>query len=229
MFADWNANYGFTSFSEVGRKGNKRVSKNGLSAVSNYVAKYCLKPRQLQTEAELRTEEYINQCLIPAPFYLMSKGIGNGYIKRMKRWHLFGKANPSIRVPKIVDRAVYHDGAFTYKLPRFYKDRLYRMKFPCDAKVWNQKLKCYVQKIVYRYQSKNLLSLQMQAEIRNRLLADYNDRIAELRSANPRLSDSEIHLEMARLEASSRMARQKDIFSKMSRFYNTNRFKNRKF
>lgn len=160
----------------------------------------------------------------------MSKGIGESYIKRMKRYHLSSRIrSPSERISVICDRAFYHDGAFKYKLPRFFRDRLYRKKFPCDAKVWNPKLKIYETKTVYRYMSKNLLALQMQTEVRNRLLVEYNKRFSEFRSEYPDKSDSEIHLLICRSEASLRKTRQQDIYSKMSRFYQFNRFKNRKF
>lgn len=147
----------------------------------------------------------------------------------MKRYHLPKVTDPRQRVSLICDRAFYHDSSFKYKLPRYYRDRLYRMKFPCDAKVWNKKLKKYEDKIVYRYKSKNLLSIQMQVEVRNRVLADFNRRFAELRATYPNDTDSEIYRKISISETDIRMARQKDIFSKMSRFYNTNRFKNRKF
>lgn len=160
----------------------------------------------------------------------MSHGIGEGYIKRMKRYHLpISIRSPTERVSVICDRSFYPDGFFRYKLPRYYRDRLYRKKFPFDTNVWNKKLKCYESKIVYRYASKNMLSRQMQIEIRNRLLAEYNRQFSEFRSVNPNLSDTEIHLLVERSSVSSRQVRRNDIFSKMSRFYNYNRFKNRKF
>lgn len=159
----------------------------------------------------------------------MSKGIGKGYLQRMSRWHKPKNIkNPYERITKIVDRALYHDGAFGFKLPRYYRDRLYRLRFPCDAKVWNKKRKIYENKIVYRYKSKNLLAIQMQIEIRDRILAEYDRRIAELRQIYPDKSDNEIHIEYLRLEKVSALDRQKTIYTKLSRFYNTNRFKNKK-
>lgn len=159
----------------------------------------------------------------------MSKGIGNGYINRMKRFHLpYVKSVPE-RVSKIVDRAFYYDGAFKYKLPRYYRDRFYRKRFPYETLVWNKKKKCYENKIVWRYASKNILSLQMQAEIRNRILAEYHKRFGELKSKFPNKSDDEIDFILLRSEEASRVSRRKDINSKMSRFYNSQRFKNRKF
>lgn len=160
----------------------------------------------------------------------MSKGIGLSYVERMKRFHVPTKIrSPSERISVICDRAFYHDGAFKYKLPRFYRDRLFRKKFPCDAKIWNKSKNIYENKIIYRYKSKNVLSLQMQVEIRNRILAEYNRRFEEFRSLYPNQSDSEIHLLLERSEVSSRQVRRQVIYSKMSRFYNTNKFKNRKF
>lgn len=229
MFNDWCVNYGFVNFSEVGKSGKKIVSKNSLSSVANYVAKYCLKVKDLNTPMEKQVNEYIKDGIIPPTFFLMSKGIGASYVKRMKRYHVPNYMSPRDRISKVCDRAFYHDGAFKYKLPRFYRDRLYRMKFPCDARIWSNKTKCYENKTVYRYKSKNLLSLQMQTEIRSRVLAEYNERVAEYRASNPCASDTEVYLALSRLDWSAKLDRQKNIYSKMSRFYNSQRFKSRDF
>ena len=159
----------------------------------------------------------------------MSKGIGQGYIKRMSRYHKPKIKNPNVRISTICDRAFYHDGPFKFKLPRFYRDRLYRMRFPCETQVWNKKYNAYEKKTVYRYKSKNPLALQMQIEVRNRVLAEYSKCVAEFRANNPSASDTEISLQIARSEAFSRNLKQKDCYSKMSKFYNYQRFKNRKF
>lgn len=160
----------------------------------------------------------------------MSKGIGNGYIKRMKRFHVPSDIkNPRERIGKVCDRAFYHDGGFKYKLPRFFRDRLYRMKFPCDAKVWNNKKMCYEDKIVWRYKSKNTLALQIQTEVRSRVLKDFDRRVQEKRISCPHLSLDEVFIEVSRDECYLRMARKKDIYTKMSRFYNGHRFQYRDF
>lgn len=158
----------------------------------------------------------------------MSHGIGSGYVLRMKRWHTPKIKNPRDRVSVICDRAFYHEGKFKYKLPRYFRDRLYRMKFPCDARVWNQKKKCYEDKIVYRYKSKNVLSLQIANEVRSRILADYDKRVSELIAQCPHKSRAEIDIELVCAESAARMDRQKNIYSKLARFYNFNRHKNRK-
>lgn len=158
----------------------------------------------------------------------MSKGIGSNYVNRMKRYHVPNIRNPSTRISVICDRAFYHDGPFRYKLPRFYRDRLYRKKFPCDAKVWNVKLKCYENKIVYRYKSKNILALQMSLEVRNRLLREYDRRVAELSAQYPSYSRSEIDILLSRSDSFLKVDRYKSTSAKMSRFYNFNRNKNSK-
>ena len=159
----------------------------------------------------------------------MSKGLGAAYVSRMKRWHVPRIRNVKLRIETVVDRMHYHDGAFKFKLPRYYRDRLYRKKFPCDAKIWNNKLKLYEDKIVWRYKSKNPLALQIQNEVRSRILADYNKRVEQIRLSNPSLSDTEVHLEVVRREKMDREDRGQNAFAKMSRFYNRNRFKNRNF
>lgn len=157
----------------------------------------------------------------------MSKGLGASYVDRMKRWHVPHIRDKRLRITSVVDRMHYHDGAFKYKLPRYFKDRLYRKKYPCETYVYNKKLKCFEKKIVQRYKSKNMLSLQIQAEIRNRVLDDYNKRVAEFKLANPSLTDTEVHIEVARREKIDRESRGNDTFTKLARFYNRNRFKNR--
>lgn len=159
----------------------------------------------------------------------MSKGLGASYVQRMRRWHVPKIKNPRDRISVICDRAFYHDGSFKFKLPRFYKDRFYRKKFPCDARIWNNKKKIYENKVVYRYMSKNLLALQMQVEVRNRVLADFDKKVTAKRLQCPSLSDTEIYLEVTRDEVSARISRRKDIYSKMSRFYNYNRYKHKDF
>lgn len=229
MFNDWSDLYGYTNFSEVGKCGKQKTRSN-ISTVGNYVAKYCLKPPRLRTDAEIRVDRLIKIGILPPTFKIMSKGIGCNYINRMKRYHVPTTIrSPSERISVVCDRAFYHDGSFKYKLPRFFRDRLYREKFPFDARVWNPKLKCYENKTIYRYASKNMLSRQMQVEIRNRILAEYNKTFRDFKSRCPSKSDDEIHLEIERSAISSRSFRQADIYSKMSRFYNYQRFKNRKF
>lgn len=56
----------------------------------------------------------------------MSKGLGKNYISRMKRFHVPRIRNPALRISTVVDRSWYYDGFFKYKLPRYFRDRLYR-------------------------------------------------------------------------------------------------------
>lgn len=159
----------------------------------------------------------------------MSKGIGQGYVNRMKRYHKPKIKDVKVRISTICDRAFYHDGSYKFKLPRFYRDRLYRMRFPCESQVWNKKFKAYEKKTVYRYKSKNPLAIQMQVEVRNRLLAKYAESMQLIRASNPSITDTEAAIQIARSDAYSRVAKQKDCYTKMSKFYNYQRFKNRKF
>lgn len=228
MFHDWSSNYGFVDVSQVGRKGSK-LSRSSASSVGNYVAKYCAKPMAFKSDVEKRFGVLMAEGIIPSPFYLISKGIGASYIKRMKRYHLPFIRDKKARIATICDRAFYHDASFKYKLPRFYRDRLYRKKFPFETKVWNPKLKLYEPKTVYRYASKNLLSLQMQSEIRNRILAEYNRRVKELSAEYPSLSRAEIDSLIARSEKNALLSRKDSCHRKMSKFYNSAKSKNPKF
>lgn len=199
-------------------KSGKKSARRCLSSVANYVAKYCLKPRQLRTASELRTDELITTGVIPPTFRLMSKGIGQGYINRMKCYHKPKIKDVKVRISTICDRAFYRDGSYKFKLPRFYRDRLYRMRFPCETQVWNKKSKAYEQKTVYRYKSKNPLAIQMQVEVRNRLLAKYAESLRLIRSANPSISDTEAAIQIARFDAYSRLAKQKIVIPKCQSF-----------
>lgn len=230
MFADWSQKFGFVNFSQVGQKGKKKVSRQALSSVSNYVAKYCLKPDFLNTPVQKKLNDLFNQGLIPRPFYLMSKGLGASYVDKMKRYHVPYKGTMSSKdyVKLVVDRSCYHDATYSYKLPRYYKDRFYRKKYPKESRVWNPKTKQYETKTVYRFLSKNLLALQMQDEIRSRVLAEYHRFCAEARTAYPGITDPEIDILFCRHQESLKRSKQKDISSKMSRFYNSNRFEHRK-
>ena len=228
IFNDWSTRYGFVNFSEVGKSGKTNI-RSSVSAVGNYCAKYCCKPATFNTPVEKRLLELMEQDIIPKTFKLMSKGLGQNYVNRMKRYHLPKGYMSNLGLDVVCDRAFYHDGAFKFKLPRFFRDRLYRKKFPCDTMIWNKKLKCYEKKTTYRYKSKNPLAIAMQVKIRDRVLAEYDKRFAQLRSVNSSASDSEIHIAVVRSEASARKTRQSEYYSKMSRFYNYNRFKNRNF
>lgn len=160
----------------------------------------------------------------------MSKNIGKSYITRMRRWHVPRlKGSAKERVSLICDRAFYHDGPFKFKLPRYYRDRLYRKLCDCETIVYNSRTKCCETKIIKRYKSENLLSMQMQAEIRNRIFAQYYQTFGELKSKFPNKSDIEIDFEILNSERSASLFRRQDIYSKMSRFYNYQRFKYRNF
>lgn len=201
-----------------------------MARVANYCAKYCLKSSELATPAELRVLQYCSEGIIPPTFRLMSKGIGVGYIQRMKRFHVPFNKNLTSKeyVSKVVDRRYYYDGTFRYKLPRFFADRLYRKKFPCKTSVYNPKTKQMETKTVFRFKSKNMLSLQMQVEIRDRVLADFNKRVAEYKLSHPAASDTEASIAVLRAEKIARLDRQKTLYSKLARFYNYNRFKHNK-
>lgn len=108
MFHDWVSRFGFVNFSEVGKLG-KRKTKSRISSVGNYVAKYCAKPTIFKSPAELKLQEFIDADVVPTPFYLMSKGLGLNYVKRMKRFHVPSIRSPSERISVVCDRAFYHD------------------------------------------------------------------------------------------------------------------------
>ena len=175
LFKDWSKRFGFLQCKRVG------ATREEYSKVANYVSKYCCKGEFASRSAEIQRGE------IEPAFSLMSKGIGLNYVLRFKRFHLAGKSNNFCAVSKedldvIISRMRISDGSFRYKMPRFYKDRIYRTIVYKPKEVWDEKNKRFTseridrktgevkQILVKRYSSQNPLQMQINKELERRYL-----------------------------------------------------------
>lgn len=164
LIRDWRSRYGFVKFDKV------RCRREDRSSVMNYISKYCCKGCFASRLAEIARGE------IEKAFTVMSKGIGLSYVLRNKAYHLCGFTLRQYRVftpeqiKSICLRRYVKDGEYQYKMPRYWKDRIYRNLSTKEQKIWNKELKQFVVHYVKRYTSENVLSLQMSDFLRDRFL-----------------------------------------------------------
>lgn len=176
LFADWRNRYGFVQLSEVAC--TSRNIRGERSAVANYVSKYCCKGEFASRAKEIELGE------IEKAFTLCSKGIGYNYVEKYKSYHLCGFPNDGInanpynspsdeQINQILSRRYVMDGAFRYKMPRYYADRIYRhlvekpqCKFYFDD---SGVLQC---EIIYvrRFSSSSVLCAKMSKLLQDRVL-----------------------------------------------------------
>lgn len=174
LFKDWELNKGFVKWDSIVFNPDER------QAVANYVSKYCCKG-----EFASRADD-IAAGLIEKAWIIVSKGVGASYCENNenRRYHM---PDSEVSCPfreqldTIIDRrkVSFDTGKkiFTYKMPRYYRERLYMSKLPFEQKVWNKNKMCYEDKIVYRYSSKNMLSRQIALRLRERVLESLAKRI----------------------------------------------------
>lgn len=112
---DWQNMFGFVSV--------KEVPFNDSKGAMRYVTKYCSKG---QFENPL-----VKAGKVDKTFHLISKNIGSNYVENNKHLHLgFGIAfnNHQSRLEFIAENQnVFHNG-FYYKMPRYYKEKIYGVK-----------------------------------------------------------------------------------------------------
>lgn len=226
MFIDWRTKYGFFNYSRVDPRDftHPEVSSGAFS----YVAKYCCKIPVLFTPVEREINDLCVSGVLPKPFFLSSKGLGSSYVDNMYKYHRALDKSRSSRVSVACDRAFYHFGTFKYKLPKYYKERLFFDKVEVGSKKFNTKTNEYEFKKVKRYKKVSSFSHQVSSEIRSRILADDQRKFDEFVQSYPDLSDSEISSLFARSQECAKKDRQNASFRKMSKFYNRNRFKSKK-
>lgn len=164
LFDYWRVNKGFVDVSSISAVAGER------QAVANYVSKYCCKG-----EFASRVRD-INAGLIEKAWTICSKGIGASYVSRRRSFHLpFGRICDTFdEIDCVLDRMYVgfqtDKGYFKYRMPRYYRERLYQAYMPFEVDFWDKKLKKYVKKTVYRYCTKNVLSRQIQMRLRDRVL-----------------------------------------------------------
>lgn len=219
LFNDWRKNFGYVKISSLAYRNVGET--NMASSAANYVSKYCCKG-----EFASRTLDIENGLCNPC-FTLVSNGFGLSYIDRNKNYHLpHLKVNKPYAIDTIINRRHYYDGSFCYSLPRYYKERLFMEKIQRPKLVYNPRtrqadLRCY-----YRYAPHNSLCMQIKNRLRDKHYDAYRERFRILKSANPSLSDTEVHLLILRFEERDKKDREQKIKNNLNKFYFTNKLKN---
>lgn len=220
LFKDWELNKGFVKWDSIAFNPDER------QAVANYVSKYCCKGEFASRSAD------IEAGLIEKAWTIVSKGVGASYCmdKHNRHYHM---PDSEVSCPSreqldtIIDRrkVSFDTGKqkFTYKMPRYYRERLYMSKLPFEQKVWNKNKMCYEEKIVYRYSSKNFLSRQIAMRVRERVLEDFAHRVGA--ESTEVLSDVRFDEAARRLSSYNPLDldyRKIRVRSKLANFYITN-------
>lgn len=219
LFKDWSDSKGFVKWDSIPYNPDER------QAVSNYVSKYCCKG-----EFASRVDD-IKAGLIEKAWTLVSKGVGASYCRNpaVRRYHLpFGRFSSEcfrpVNLDSVIDRQKVSfstpNGVFTYRMPRYYRERLYMSKLPFDSLQYDPKTKTFIHKTVYRYSSKNLFSRCLQIRIRDRFLsrASMLDVITDI-SAEARFS---LAHRLRTCQIDNLSARASSCRSKLASFYFTN-------
>lgn len=181
LLNDWYQLFGFTSY--------RLVSAFNCGGTSRYVAKYCSKG--------FFKNPYEVQRIVRPTFHLVSKGFGLSYVERMKDYHLATDCTSKDRLgryyPLVGDRSLVFIGRFGYKMPRYYKSKIYGQKSYLSRKVADylhqindelrdQKLEsiqssrnCSLSEAIHILDmSDDLQRLQRESELRSSLGRDYD-------------------------------------------------------
>lgn len=172
LLNDWSDRFGFVHHKVVDSSSKSRLK------TCRYVSKYITK-----TSYQSRKNEIKSGLIYPCSF-IMSKGIGSGYVSRMWQYHrpdLIGKGD----LNTIIDRMYYtFDGRVKYALPRYYKDRFFRklvFKHYYDVNFSDDfgAVSYSYRKVVKRYTSENFLSIAIADHARNRYNVEFLRSVKE--------------------------------------------------
>lgn len=123
LLSDWQSRFGFTTY--------KLIPACNCGGASRYVAKYCSKG--------FFKNPYEVQGIVRRTFHLVSKGFGLSYVERMKDYHLAVDSSLNHRLDRyyqrVGDRSRVYIGKFGYKMPRYYKTKIYGEKTRLSHKV----------------------------------------------------------------------------------------------
>lgn len=123
LLSDWNKLYGFTTY--------RLIPAHRCGGASRYVAKYCSKG--------FFKNPYEVEGIVRPTFHLVSKGFGLSYVTRMKDYHLAEGEVLNKRLDRyyslVGDRSRVYIGQFGYKMPRYYKNKIYGEKTRLSHKV----------------------------------------------------------------------------------------------
>lgn len=123
LLSEWNSLYGYTTY--------RLIPAHLCGGASRYVAKYCSKG--------FFKNPYEVQGIVRPTFHLVSKGFGLSYVDRMKDYHLAQGDVLNKRLDRyyslVGDRSRVFIGQFGYKMPRYYKNKIYGEKTRLSRKV----------------------------------------------------------------------------------------------
>lgn len=123
LLNDWTEKYGFATY--------KLIPQYRCGGASRYVAKYCSKG--------FFRNPYEEQKIVRPTFHLVSKRFGLSYVDRMKDYHLANGDVLNKRLDRyyslVGDRSRVYIGQFGYKMPRYYRDKIYGTKTRLSHKV----------------------------------------------------------------------------------------------
>lgn len=167
LFNEWRERFGFVKADAIACDQGER------QAVSNYVSKYCCKG-----EFASRVHD-IEAGLIEKAWTIVSKGVGSSYCDnpQNKRYHVpFGRSsadcfrqeNLDICIDRMKISFSTPKGVFTYRMPRYYKERFYHSKMTFVQKRYNFKKHEFEEIKVKRYCTKSLFSRALQIRLRDR-------------------------------------------------------------
>lgn len=217
LFGDWARRFGFVKWEQVRQRSD---SANSCSSCANYCAKYCCKG-----SFSSRLDD-IEDGVIEKPWRLVSKGLGGSYISANKHIHLPPRTEPRFEdyVDRVLSTCYYFDGAFKYKLPRYYYERIFFTKKKFIREVYRDGV--WTPQVISRFVSQSLLSVEMQVILRNRSMERDKQRFEELRATYPHLSDSELCHEIGLHELLAWETRAQVAENKLYSFYKENQLKN---
>lgn len=224
LWKDWRFRCGFVNVKRI--RGNNK-SLNRSSAAANYCSKYCCKGEFDSRRADIESGK------IEKAFRLMSKNIGSSYVTPDRiAYH-----KPTLiearshgyqtKAELAYSRLFYYDGDYKYKLPRYYRQKIFYTVISKEKLFYDFQKKTWSFRPVKRYAVRTLLPLQMLDYQQLRIDERYRERFKQLQSAYPAYSDTEIDLlifgERSRMEA----ARSSRSRGKLNKFYFENKLKNK--
>lgn len=218
LFSDWESCKGFVKWDSIAFAPDER------QAVANYVSKYCCKG-----EFASRADD-IEAGLIEKAWSIMSKGIGESYVSRSRSYHIpHGKFRAMCDLDEmdtIIDRSKVSfstpSGVMTYRMPRYYRERLYMQKHEFLQEKYDAKTKSMQKVVVKRYSNDNPFSRTLQMRIRDRLL----ERIREFEKssglADLFLTNIDLYRELTREDPLDKVSRENRVRTSLANFYITN-------
>lgn len=200
---DWEAHYGFTQFNYI-----PSIPVNGQSqveATAKYVSKYVVKMQDLE-------DENVKNGKVQKPRKQTSVGYGmptRARFERMRNYHLCNDIFPNVDMDKVfnmkpedmkrlvkevIKRRKYKNNGKDYKLPNYYKRKLFYLKDEDTGKVRASSL----QRVVSR---------TMEMDVR----ADFARQLCEMAANYVVTADSDGYFEASKMLCRSEENRRQEI------------------